>query len=140
MRKYFLALSAAVFLLIPISVYAYNSNITTVTTNETTTVETTTVEQSNNLNPNIENYDYMTGWMNNSFMSSMMNGNFIEICTDPGQHDQFIDELKLSILEQQQNEEITQEQAEQYLKDLDLMLKIHEEHHSEDNINSMNCH
>lgn len=119
----------AMLLVIPASVYAYSSS----------------VFDSNPMFENFgfgrsENYNSMSSMMSSNHMSGMMSGQNIERCTDPLEHDEFIQEQKRKIEQDLANQNITEEEANELLTELDQMLQIHESHHQNEDTTYAPCH
>jgi hypothetical protein len=112
------------FLVIPVSVYAYNSNQNNdaMFNNDNITNET--------FGPSMmDDFD----WMNEDFMYDMMN----EIdCDNLEAHQSYLEEQKASINQQLLEGHITEEEATRQLDLLDQMIVFHEENH-EQNYNQM---
>lgn len=116
MKKQVLAvLTIAMFLVIPVSVYAYSNDLF-----------------DNGVTNNSTHYNHHMTSVNH--MPEMMIGHNMEVCTDPEQHDQFIQEQKLKIEKELENQEITQEKANELFNDLDQMLQFHETHHQNNTV------
>lgn len=122
MKKHVLTvLTIVMFLVIPVSVYAYSND-----------------PFDNGVTNNSTHYNHhMTS---GNHIPEMMNGHNMEVCTDPEQHDQFFQEQKLKIERELEDKEITQEKANELLNDLDQMLQFHETHHQKETTSKQHCH
>jgi maltodextrin utilization protein YvdJ len=129
-KKLFITIVLAAFIVIPISVYAFNTHSFQLPLNLINNTSNETIEENQNYMGMMSNYDYMNEMMNSKNMQNM----------NPEEHNQFIEDQRTLIEQLLQNGEITLEEATERLNVLDQMDQLHSQHHNNTSISTKGCH
>ncbi|MDF2699049.1 MAG: hypothetical protein K0Q49_605 [Haloplasmataceae bacterium] len=92
-KKLFITIVLAAFIVIPISVYAFNTHSFQLPLNLINNTSNETIEENQNYMGMMSNYDYMNEMMNSKNMQNM----------NPEEHNQFIEDQRTLIEQLLQN-------------------------------------
>jgi nucleoside 2-deoxyribosyltransferase len=121
LKKYgLIVIGFIVSLSIPVSVYAYNNSNSNLMLNN----NYSSMHQQHHGNDEIIMQNHQ--WMHN-LMSEDIN------CFNEQEHDAFIEKQRMIIEQKELSQELTREEADERLNDLEEMLSYHDQYHEDNN-------